>query len=181
MWVSSQSLRQLTRTYPTHSRKHSKNDHDGKPPADAKLDDEGSNCHSYSSHCCHKTSAQYPHLRGVQFIEIHIEISVLKGNGKSEDEDKCKDSYTVANVDLLLHLPLFPNEDHGERADESEEEASVGGCFSFDSGDHPVGEGEGQEGGDADDEAVDEEVEVELVQHQGWGVELEYDRALDYY
>ena len=113
MRVSSQSLRQLGRTYPTHCRKHSKNDHDGKTPADAKLNDKGSNCHRNSSHCCHKASAQNPHLCGVQFIEIHVEISVLKGNSKSEDEDKHKDTYAIANVDLFLSFTLFPNEDHG--------------------------------------------------------------------
>ena len=77
----------------------------------------------------------------VQFIEIDIEIGVFEWDGKSEDKDKWENTYAISNIDLLVDLALFPDEDQDYGADEIEEETYVGGCPSFDSCDHEIAEG----------------------------------------
>lgn len=50
---------------------------------------------------------------------------------------------------------------------------------SFDSDDHVVAEGVGYDLGHPDDESVDEDVELELIEHQSWSIELKDNGTLE--
>ena len=139
---------------------------------DAGVDDDGSNSDGDSSHSSNKSSSQNSDLSWVQLIEIDVEIGVFEWNGESEEKYECKDSNTVPNIDLFLYFSLLPDEDEGHGADESEEEASIGSCSSFDSGDHDITERIGYNFWDSNNQSIDIEAEVKLIEHQSWGIEL---------
>ena len=111
MRLWSQGLGQSAWQESTNCWQDCKDNHDGKSAVDAGVDDDGSNSDGDSSHSSNKSSSQNSDLSWVQLIEIDVEIGVFEWNGKSEEKYEYKYSNTVSNIDLLVSLALFPDED----------------------------------------------------------------------
>ena len=112
-------------------------------------------------------------------MKVDVKVSVLNWDCESEDEDENENSYIRPDIGWLFFAALFPQEDKGSRAAQSECKTAKSHCFAAYPGDHEEAERIGYDLRNSNHQAIDEDVEVELVQHQSRGVKLEDNRALD--